>query len=96
MTSFGQQKIDAAKRDGSWSFLDDIENLVIPEDLDAALGANRTAKQNFDAFNDSAKKVILLWIKTANREATRSKRVSDTVRLAAMGLKAAHPEAQGR
>jgi len=96
MTPAGQEKIDNGKRDGSWNYLDDIENLIIPEDLAIALAKNRTAKRKFGAFNDSAKKVILLWIKTAKRQPTRSKRISETVRLAAKGLKAAHPEAQGQ
>ena len=96
MTPAGRDKIDAAKRDGSWSFLDEIENLEIPDDLGRALKKNRTAQRNFDAFNASAKKVILLWIKTARRSETRAKRVSETVRLAAKGLKAAHPEARGQ
>lgn len=96
MTPAGQMKIDAAKRDGSWRYLDDIENLVIPDDLADALQKNLSAKENFESFNDSAKKVILMWIKSAKREDTRSKRVSETVRLAEKDLKAAHPEAKGR
>ncbi len=96
MTKAGRRKIEAAKSDGSWSYLDDIDNLVIPDDLEAALKKNRTAKRNFDAFNDSAKKVILYWIKSAKRSETRAKRVNETVRLAAKGVKAAHPEAQGQ
>ncbi len=95
MTPAGQVTIDSAKSDGSWTFLDDIENLVIPEDLAKQLKSNKAAKKNFDAFNDSAKKVILLWIKTAKRADTRDKRVQETVRLAAKGIKAAHPEAKG-
>ena len=96
MTPAGREKIDAARRDGSWSHLDDIENLVIPDDLLNALQENETAQKEFDAFNKSAKKVILLWIKTAKRSETRAKRVSETVRLAAKGLKAVHPEAHGQ
>ncbi|MDJ0700857.1 MAG: YdeI/OmpD-associated family protein [Woeseiaceae bacterium] len=96
MTEAGRKKIDAAKRDGSWSYLDDIENLVIPGDLSEALRENKVAQREFDGFNKSAKKVILLWIKTAKRSDTRAKRVSETVRLAAKGLKAAHPEARGQ
>ncbi len=96
MTPAGQGKIDAAKKDGSWSFLEDIEGLVVPGDLAEALIRNKRAKENFDAFNASAKKVILLWIKTAKRPATRQKRIAETVRLAAKNLKAAHPEASGR
>ncbi len=96
MTPAGREKIDAAKEDGSWHFLDDIENLVIPDDLSSALKRNRTAQREFAAFSKSAKKVILLWIKTAKRDETRAKRVNETVRLAAKGLKAAHPEARGQ
>ena len=96
MTPAGRKPIDAAKRDGAWSFLDDIENVVIPDDLDSALQENKTAQREFDRFNRSAKKVILLWIKTAKRSETRAKRVRETVRLAAKGLKAAHPEARGQ
>lgn len=96
MTQAGREKIDDAKRDGSWNYLDDIENLVIPADLSSALKENKAAQKAFDAFNKSAKKVILLWIKTAKRRETREKRVRETVRLAAKGLKAAHPEARGR
>ena len=96
MTEAGREKINAARRDGSWSYLDDIENLVVPDDLASALEQNETARKAFDGFNKSAKKVILLWIKTAKRSDTRAKRVSETVRLAAKGLKAAHPEARGQ
>ncbi len=96
MTPAGREKIDAARRDGSWSFLDDIDKLVIPDDLGRALQGNDEAQRAFHAFNDSAKKVILLWIKTAKRRETREKRVSETVRLAAKGVKAAHPEARGQ
>ncbi|MDJ0760538.1 MAG: YdeI/OmpD-associated family protein [Woeseiaceae bacterium] len=96
MTPAGQATIDSAKSDGSWTFLDEIENLVIPKDLAKQLNANRAAKKNFEAFNDSAKKVILLWLKTAKRADTRAKRVRETVRLAGKGIKAAHPEAKGQ
>ena len=96
MTQAGKAKVDAAKKDGSWTFLDDVEKLIVPDDLARAFAKNKRAKKNFDAFNGAAKKVILLWIKTAKREETRVKRVSETVRLAAKNLKAAHPEARGQ
>ena len=96
MTPAGQEKIDDARRDGSWSYLDDIENLIIPDDLAERLQRNKTARRNFESFNASSKKVILFWIKAAKREETRIKRVRETVRLAAKGIKAAHPEAKGQ
>lgn len=90
MTGAGRAKIDDAREDGSWTFLDDVEALIEPDDLAAALDANKKARKHFDAFNASAKKVILLWIKTAKREATREKRIRETVKLAARNIKAAH------
>ena len=95
MTPAGQALIDAAKREGSWTFLDDIEKLIVPEDLAARLAKNERAKRNFEAFNAAARKVILLWIKTAKQPATRETRINETVRLAARNIKAAHPEAKG-
>lgn len=96
LTPRAEALIAAAKEDGSWTFLDDIERLIVPEDLADALTKNRRAKENFDAFNSAAKKVILLWIKTAKRPQTRERRVREVVRLAAKNIKAAHPEAQGQ
>ncbi len=88
MTSAGQEKIDQAKADGSWSFLDDVEALIIPDDLVAALEANSQAKTYFEAFSPSSKKGILQWIKSAKQAATREKRIKKTVELAAQNVKA--------
>ena len=96
MEGAGRNMIEAAKADGSWTFLDDIERLETPDDLARAFAKNKRALRNYEAFNASAKKVILLWIKTAKRDETRAKRVSETVRLAARNIKAAHPEARGQ
>lgn len=79
MTPAGLDKIETAKKDGSWDFLDDIENLVIPQDLKKSLNVNPNAKANFEAFNDSVKKQILYWIKTAKRPETRIKRINKTI-----------------
>lgn len=88
MTSAGQEKIDQAKADGSWSFLDDVEALIIPDDLATALEANSQAKTYFEAFSPSSKKGILQWIKSAKQAATREKRIKKTVELAAQNVKA--------
>jgi uncharacterized protein YdeI (YjbR/CyaY-like superfamily) len=91
MTAAGLAKIEAAKKDGSWTRLDKIDRLEIPGDLKLALASNLEAKRNFEAFSDSAKKIILFWITAAKRDETRRKRVEETVRLAAANIKAAHP-----
>lgn len=90
MTPAGLEKVEAAKRDGSWNALDAAERLEIPADLETALAANRTAKRYFDAFPPSSKKIILTWITHAKRPETRAKRVAETVRQAAKNLKANH------
>ena len=88
MTSAGQEKIDQAKTDGSWAFLDDVEALIIPKDLAAALDINSQAKKYFEAFSPSSKKGILQWIKTAKQASTRATRITKTVELAAQNVKA--------
>ena len=88
MTPAGLEKITQAKIDSSWSFLDDVEALIIPNDLKASLDKNPQAKSYFEAFSPSAKKGILQWIKTAKQAATRKKRIKKTVDLAAQNIKA--------
>jgi len=75
MQPAGMEKLHAAKKDGSWTFLDDIEDLIIPEDLDRSLEQNTTAKTNFEAFSSSSKKQILYGIASAKKQDTRPKRI---------------------
>ncbi|MHC0064762.1 YdeI/OmpD-associated family protein [Nostoc sp. UIC 10890] len=83
ISTVGLEKIEAAKQDGSWNSLDAIEALIIPLDLKQALEANTTAKEYFEAFNNSSKKNILFWIDSAKRPETRLKRIEQTVNSAA-------------
>ena len=83
MTEAGIKKIEAAKKDGSWTLLDAIEALIIPQDLMQALEANETANRYFQAFSNSNKKSILFWIDSAKRPETRLKRIEQTINLAA-------------
>jgi uncharacterized protein YdeI (YjbR/CyaY-like superfamily) len=88
MTPAGLAKIEAAKRDGSWSALDAVEALDIPSDLATALAANPMAQQYFDAFPRSVKRGILEWIATAKKPETRAKRIGETARRAAENIRA--------
>jgi uncharacterized protein YdeI (YjbR/CyaY-like superfamily) len=83
MTEAGLAKINAAKQDGSWTSLDEVEALIVPADLKAALDANAVAKSNFDLFGNSVKKNILFWIQNAKRPETRRNRIEKTVNAAA-------------
>lgn len=90
MRPAGRRKIDAAKKDGSWDFLADVQAGVVPRDLKSALAADASARRNFEGFPPSSKRIILEWIKNAKRPETRAARVLETVRLAALGLRANH------
>ena len=85
MAPGGIAAVEAAKADGSWEALDDVEALVVPDDLTAALAAQPEAARRFEAFTSSAKKQMLWWIATAKRPETRAKRIAESVRLAAEG-----------
>ena len=95
MTPAGLAKIEAAKKDGSWNKLDEMDRLATPSDLLEQLAANPEAKRNFEGFSTSSKKIILFWIASAKREETRQKRIEETVRLAAQNIKAAHYRQRG-
>lgn len=88
MMPAGLEKIEAAKKDGSWTLLDAIEELVLADDLAKALAANPAANDYFQAFNASSKKGILWWIESAKRPETRQQRIEQTVQMAAQNKRA--------
>lgn len=84
----GWQKIELAKADGSWTKLDDIENGVVPEELQAAFDLNPEAYANYQNFSPGYRKSYLRWVSEAKREATRKKRVEEVIRLCSLNIKA--------
>lgn len=88
MRPAGLAKVEAAKRDGTWSALDAVEALEIPPDLKKALKSYKAATENFAAFPRSVKRGILEWISNAKKPETRAKRVDETARLAAENKRA--------
>jgi len=88
VTPAGLAVIEAAKADGSWTKLDEVEELVEPDDLAAALDAAPAARASWDAFPRSAKRGILEWIAQAKRAETRAARVEQTVSEAREGRRA--------
>ena len=87
MHQSGLKKIEAAKKDGSWSALDDVENLVIPEDLLAAFKTNFLAYKNYQAFSPSYRKNYLYWLNSAKRTETREKRIGEIIKLCSENVK---------
>lgn len=82
MTEAGLIKVEQAKLDGSWTKLDQVEDLLLPPDLVIALASLPDATRNFDSFPRSARRGILEWIVNAKTASTRAKRVEETARLA--------------
>lgn len=90
MKPAGQAMIDLAKKSGAWTALVDVQNSVIPPDLQKAFDKNKTALKNFMAFPPSSKRIILEWIMNAKKPETRQQRIEQTVSLAAKNIKANH------
>ena len=76
MTNAGRAAIEQAKADGSWSLLEPVEALIVPDDLAAALDTHADAWSRWEAFPATAKREFLLWIATAKRAQTRADRVA--------------------
>jgi uncharacterized protein YdeI (YjbR/CyaY-like superfamily) len=87
MTPAGQAKVDDAKLTGQWLQLLPFESLETPKDLVRALHSNLAALKQYETFSQSARTQILRWIADAKRPETRAKRITETVRLAALGEK---------
>jgi uncharacterized protein YdeI (YjbR/CyaY-like superfamily) len=81
----GIARIEGAKSDGSWTLLDDVEALIVPDDLAAALDAEPGAREAFDGFTDSIKKATLWHVKSAKRAETRARRIAQVVAAASEG-----------
>lgn len=82
MEAAGRRVIDAAKADGSWTLLDDVEDLVVPNDLSTAFQGYPGSRAKWDAFPPSARRAMLGWIVQARRPETRARRIDETARRA--------------
>ncbi len=87
MHASGLKSIQEGKESGLWDFMDDVDNLIIPDDLENALKTHHGAHEFFDSINDSSKRFILRWIKLAKTEKTRQNRINKIAHLSAMGEK---------
>ena len=88
MASAGLAVVEAAQADGSWTLLDAVEDLVVPDDLAAAFEAAPPGREHWEAFPRSVKRAILEWIVQARRPETRARRVAETAEKAARNERA--------
>ncbi|MDF2516594.1 MAG: uncharacterized protein K0R59_1890 [Sphingobacterium sp.] len=87
MKPAGLEAIRIAQENGSWSILDSVEQLLIPEDLNSALNSYPGAAAYFDGLSRSVKKMLLQWIVMAKRPETRNKRIAEIAEQAALKMK---------
>jgi len=87
MQKAGFESIERAKANGSWTILDEVEELTIPVDLEKALKANPVAEDFFMNLSKSVKKMMLQWVTVAKRPETRQNRINEIASLAALKLK---------
>ena len=87
MSKAGYEIIETAKKNGSWTILDEAEALIIPDDLEKAFDNRSNARQYFLGLSRSDKRNILQWLVLAKRQETRLKRITEIVELADINQK---------
>jgi uncharacterized protein YdeI (YjbR/CyaY-like superfamily) len=95
MAPAGLAAIERARSNGSWTILDAVERLEVPDDLGRALGARPPAREHWDAFPRSARRALLEWIALARRDETRARRIAATAEAAQRGERANERRAGG-
>jgi uncharacterized protein YdeI (YjbR/CyaY-like superfamily) len=85
MAEAGREAVKIGRANGSWEALDEIDALVVPDDLAAALAAVAGARERFDASSASVRRAALAWVYQAKRASTRAARVEQVAAVAARG-----------
>jgi uncharacterized protein YdeI (YjbR/CyaY-like superfamily) len=87
MHQSGLDAIEKSKLAGLWNATADVDTLVIPDDLAAALSRSVTASNYFNAAAPSYRRNVLRWIHNAKTQPTRQKRIIATVEASACSEK---------
>lgn len=87
MTEAGFKSIEIAKQNGSWTLLDEVEELTVPDDLEVAFTSNPGAADFFFGLSKSVRKMMLQWVAFAKKPETRQNRINEIATLAAQKLK---------
>jgi uncharacterized protein YdeI (YjbR/CyaY-like superfamily) len=87
MAPAGIAAITASQRDGLWDAMADVDALVVPPDVQAALDALPLAADYFSEAAPSYRRNVLRWIKSAKTQTTRNKRIETTVDQSARGMR---------
>ena len=74
MTEAGLKSVEIAKQNGSWTILDSVEDLEIPDELEREFSKRPGSKEYFLSLSKSVRKAMLSWIVLARRAETKQKR----------------------
>lgn len=85
MAKPGLAAIERSKANGLWTFMDDVDALIVPPDLRNALHRSKQASDYFAGVPDAYKRNLLRWVKLAKTDATRHKRIDSIVAASASG-----------
>ena len=83
----GWKTIEIAKQTGTWTAMDDVENLIIPKELQKAFSKSPNAFKNYQNFAPSYRKGYLSWLNQAKRDATKEKRILEIIKLCEANIK---------
>jgi len=79
MAEAGLKCIETAKQNGSWTILDEVEELIIPTDLYDALLINQKCIDFYLSLSNSIKKRLLTWLVLAKTPQTRQNRLNEII-----------------
>lgn len=92
----GLRAIEAAKESGTWSVLDEADDLVMPPDLAEALEARPPAREHWESFPASIKRGLLSHVALAKRPETRARRIMQIAENAQRGQRSPSPVARSQ
>ena len=88
MTDAGRRVVEVARANGYWTIYDPVEDLIEPDALASALDENPAARQAWNSFPASPRKMMLWWVISAAKEETQAARIATIVAKAAEGQRA--------
>jgi uncharacterized protein YdeI (YjbR/CyaY-like superfamily) len=87
MHAAGFQSIERSKQAGLLDFMDDVDRLEVPQDLQEGLDKVPGASEFFHGINNSSKRFVLRWLKLAKTDKTRVARIQQLAELSGRGEK---------
>lgn len=90
MAEAGLLTIEVAKKNGSWTILDTVEELIVPTDLEEAFAKEANSMDYYLSLSKSTRKMLLAWVALAKRPETRQKRIDEIAERAAQQMLPKH------